>query len=100
MTSQAGTLLKQDTKIAILGCGAVKPFKADKLTRAQKLKKALASCRKRFRHAKPRRASCEAKARRFCGATHRSKGKRPTKTRRAQAPVMQTQSTAQVSSRM
>ena len=50
MTSQAGTLLKQNTKIAILGCGSVKAAKAKKLTRAQKLKKALASCRKRFRH--------------------------------------------------
>ena len=75
MTSQAGTLLKQNTKIQILGCGSVKAAKAKKLTRAQKLKKALASCRKRFKHSKGRRASCEAKARKLYGPLHKHKAK-------------------------
>jgi hypothetical protein len=79
MTSQAGTLLKQDTKIQILGCGSVKASKAKKLTRAQKLKKALASCRRRFRHSRSRRASCEVKARKLYGPIrhtnkHQAKG--------------------------
>jgi DNA-binding beta-propeller fold protein YncE len=43
------------------------PVAAKPLTRAQKLSKALGSCRKRYRHAKKRRASCERTAHKHYG---------------------------------
>jgi hypothetical protein len=46
-----------------------------------KLTKALKSCRKRFPHAKKRRVSCEAKARRQFGAKKASSKKHPAKKR-------------------
>jgi hypothetical protein len=49
------------------------PAKAKQLTNAQKLAKALASCRKRYRHSRKRRAACERQARRAYGAAHRAK---------------------------
>ena len=64
IAGQNGAVIKQSTKIAITGCKAVAGFKAKKLTRAQKLKKALIACRKRFKHSRQRRVSCENKARR------------------------------------
>jgi hypothetical protein len=44
------------------------PLKAKAITRAERLAKALASCRKRYRHAKKRRGACEAQARAKYGA--------------------------------
>jgi hypothetical protein len=44
-------------------------------TRAQKLVAALASCRKRYRHAKSRRVSCERLARKRYGPVVKKKGK-------------------------
>ena len=64
ITAQNGAVITQQTKIPVLGCGAVAGVK---FTRSQKLAKALKKCRREFRHSKQRRGSCEAKARKRYG---------------------------------
>src|SRR5262249_25522102 len=59
--AQNGAIRKQNTKIALQGCKKVKA--ARPLTRAQMLKRALASCHKQHKHAKTKRIACERKAR-------------------------------------
>ncbi len=63
ITAQNGAVIERSTRIALQGCAAVKAAKAKKLSRAQKLAAALTACRKRFKHAKRRRAACERAAR-------------------------------------
>ena len=60
ITSQAGTTIKESTNIAITGCKAVASYKA---TRAQLLAKALATCRKKYKHNHSKRLACERTAR-------------------------------------
>jgi hypothetical protein len=63
IVAQDGKVVEQQTPVAITGCGEVKSAKAKKnLTLMQQLKRALQSCRERFKHAKGKRVSCEAKA--------------------------------------
>jgi hypothetical protein len=80
ITAQNGAQITTSTNVAVTGCGQVKANKAKKLTRAQKLKRALQACRKRFRakrlHA--RLHGCEAQARRRYGAHKAHRGKRAT----------------------
>ena len=64
IVGQNGDVIERSTRIAIEGCGAVKSAKARKLTNAQKLARALKTCRKHYRHSKARRIRCERKARR------------------------------------
>jgi hypothetical protein len=59
LTGQNGTLDNQNLKLTVQGCSAVKASKARKLTNAQKLARALASCRKTHPHAHTQRARCE-----------------------------------------
>jgi len=66
LVGQNGAVIEQTTKVALAGCKAAKP-----LTRAQKLAKALGSCRKYRR--RWRRVRCEAQARSKYGAKHRTK---------------------------
>ncbi len=76
LTGQNGALIVQQTKVSVTGCGAVKAARAKKLSRAQKLKKALASCRKRFKRGKAKRAACERKAKRLYGPKrHKAAGR-------------------------
>ena len=71
ITGQNGALIKQTTKIGLTGC--VKSSKIKKLSRAQKLKKALKACKKK---PKSKRASCERAARKKFGPLkHASKKK-------------------------
>ena len=70
ITSQSGTTLKLTTVISKTGCSGVAAFK---VTRAQKLAKALAACRKRYKHSRTRRQACERKARRTYGAKRHGK---------------------------
>ncbi len=53
-----------------------KEGKSKKPTRAELLKKALASCRKRYKHAKHKRASCERQAKHKYGPRRRRRRKR------------------------
>jgi hypothetical protein len=63
IVAQNGTKLEQNTLVTITGCGEVKAAKKTKsLTLAQKLKRALATCRSRYKHNKHKRAKCEAQA--------------------------------------
>jgi len=77
ITAQNGAKISTTTNVAVTGCSRVKANKAKKLTRAQKLQKALKSCRKKFKakrlHSK--RASCEAQARKKYGPVKARKGK-------------------------
>jgi hypothetical protein len=64
ITGQNGALLKQQTKVAITGCSGVAAFCATRAgTKACELKRALQACRKKYRHNRRRRATCEASAR-------------------------------------
>ncbi len=71
--AQNGAVLKQSTTVTKTGCGAVKSYKA---TRAQKLAKALATCRKKYKHRAVRRRTCERSAR-------KAYGRRTTSAKRA-----------------
>ncbi len=64
ITGQNGAVINQSTKIAVTGCAGVKDSKTVRLTRAQMLARALAACRKRDKHSRSRRATCEHQARR------------------------------------
>jgi hypothetical protein len=66
ITSQSGTVIKQNTKIAVTGC----PKRAT-LSRAQLLAKALKACRKKKNRAK--RVACERAARKKYHAKKRSR---------------------------
>ena len=80
ITGQNGAVIERDTKIAVQGCGAVKASRAKKLTNAQRRAKALAACRKRYKHAKHQRAACERLARlHYSLGKTMHKGKHPRK---------------------
>ncbi len=79
IVSHSGTALQSTTVISKTGCSGVKSFKA---TRAQKLKKALAACRKSHKHNRAKRLACERKARRAYGSSSHGKGKKRHKSRR------------------
>jgi hypothetical protein len=70
MIGQNGAPLHESTKIAVTGCAKAKP-KAKTLTRAQKLKKALAACHKDRN--KTKRARCEKAARKKYGPAKKGK---------------------------
>ncbi len=63
LTGQNGTSDDPNVKLTVQGCRSVKASKTRKLTKAQKLARALATCRKRHKHSRAR-ASCERDARR------------------------------------
>src|SRR5262249_13875261 len=75
IVGQNGAVLKQNTRVALQGCKKVKA--ARPLSRAQLLRRALAACRKKHRHARSRRMGCERKARSLYAAKKAShKGER------------------------
>jgi hypothetical protein len=59
ITGQNGAVISQNTHVAISGCQAVKAYKA---SRAQLLAKALAACRKKYKHHHNKRIKCERQA--------------------------------------
>lgn len=63
ITGQNGAVIRQDTNVAITGCGNVLGFKKE-----SKLAKALKACRKKFARNARKRASCERAARKKYGA--------------------------------
>ncbi|HEX3911743.1 MAG TPA: hypothetical protein VHW67_13690 [Solirubrobacteraceae bacterium] len=79
ITGQNGVVINSTTNVAAAGCGAVKGFK---VTRAQQLQKALKACRKKFKHNKGKRASCEARAKKKYGAKKKSGKKKAAKKKK------------------
>lgn len=73
MTGQNGAFFKETTNVAIIGCQSVKAFKA---SRAQRLAKALAACKKKYRHSKKKRVACEKQAHRKYGPKTAAKSKK------------------------
>jgi hypothetical protein len=59
ITGQNAAIITQKTHVTITGCKAVKSYKA---TRAQLLAKALAACRKKYKHHHNKRIKCERQA--------------------------------------
>jgi hypothetical protein len=74
ITGQNGVVIQQNTKIPVSGCKA-----AVQETKAQKLKKALKACRKKFKHSKKKRSACEKQARKKYGAKKKAKSKKAAK---------------------
>jgi hypothetical protein len=81
ITGQNAAVISQKTHVTITGCKAVKSYKA---TRAQLLAKALAACRKKYKHHHNKRIKCERQAhKRYptkktahkTSKTHRHKGR-------------------------
>ncbi len=63
LTGQNAAAIDDTVKVTVQGCTAVNASKAKNLTKAQKLKRALAVCRNTHRHSHTQRARCERKAR-------------------------------------
>ncbi len=62
IVAQDGTVIEPTTKIVAQGCGEVRSSKVKKLSLAQRLKQALAQCRKRYKHSESKRVKCERQA--------------------------------------
>jgi hypothetical protein len=76
LTGQNGTAINQNVQVAVQGCSVVKASKTKKLTRAQKLALALRACRKRYKHSRVRRSTCDRQARhRYSAASKSSEGR-------------------------
>jgi len=73
ITGQNNAFISQTTKISLIGCGEVKSSKVKKLTRKQKLAKALKACRKKYKKKKAKRIACEKQARKKYGPVHHKK---------------------------
>ena len=71
LTGQNGSALTDTVKVTVQGCHAVKASKTRKLTRRQKLARALKACRKAHSRARAERARCERRARLARPATAR-----------------------------
>ncbi len=63
LSGQNGAALTDTVKVSVQGCHAVKASKAKRLTRRQKLSRALKACRKAHTRARAPRARCERRAR-------------------------------------
>ncbi len=82
ITAQDGAVIEQDTAVTATGCNGVLAKKTAKPTRAQQLAKALASCRKRYRHNKPKRAACEKTARKSYAPSKKKAARKASATHR------------------
>jgi hypothetical protein len=64
MSAQNGAVIEKDTPIAVTGCSGVKGSTSRQLSQTQKRTRALAACRRKYRHEPAKRASCERAAKR------------------------------------
>jgi hypothetical protein len=62
MIAQNGMRIEQETKVQVTGCGEVRSAKVSKLTLRQKLARSLKTCKRKYTHAKRKRARCERQA--------------------------------------
>ena len=69
ITGQNGTVIERNTPVKFPDCVAGVIIHHE--SRAQKYKKALAACRKKYKHNKHKRKQCEATARRRYGPVHK-----------------------------
>ncbi len=76
LTGQNGTNINDNVRVKVQGCEAVKASKARRLTRKQKLRRALEACRKRNKHSRTKRVVCERAARRRYRADKALHGRR------------------------
>jgi hypothetical protein len=81
ITAQNGAVIKQETKVGLTGCVAANKAKA--LSRAQKLKKALRQCNKRFAHNKNKRAACRKQAYKKYGPKKKSSSKKKSTSKKS-----------------
>ena len=63
LAGQNGTAVDESVKVTVHGCQAVKASRTRRLTRKQKLTRALDACRNRNRHSRTKRGGCERAAR-------------------------------------
>ena len=56
-------VIKQTTNVAVQGCKKTVKSAGPKLSRAQRLKRALKECARKHKHARARRVACEKQAR-------------------------------------
>ncbi len=61
---QNGAAVNESVRVSVQGCHAVKAGKARRLTRKQKLTRALEACRMRNKHSRTKRVVCERATRR------------------------------------
>ena len=64
LTGQNGTAVNESVRVSVQGCHAVKAGKTRRLTRKQKLTRALEACRRRNKHSHTKRVVCERATRR------------------------------------
>ena len=75
LAGQNTTVVNENVKVAVQGCHAVKASKARRLTRKQKLIRALKACRRAHPYARAKRTGCERRARRTYAARKTSRRK-------------------------
>ncbi len=75
ITAQDGAVIQQTTTVTPTSCSGVLPNKTSKPTQAQQLAKALAACRKKYKHKMHKKAACEASARKRYAPKKKSHGK-------------------------
>jgi hypothetical protein len=81
IVGQNGTEIEETTKIALQGCGGVLASKTKKLSRSQKLTKALKACRTKYKSKakKTKRVACEKQARKKYGPLKKTSKKTTSK---------------------
>ena len=86
MEGQNGDVLEQNTKITIEGCAAVESSHLKKLTRAQRLARALKACRRKHKHSRRERIRCERLAqKRYTSGRHANEHKKAVQKRKGRS---------------